>query len=149
MAISREISRRRFVKDSATFVAGVAAAPAIIRSTVLAASGRPGANDRIGVGYVGANPLGAAVAAVIAASYLTGAWELFRYRAATASLRQAVADVSPEAGSLGEWLGRLHPSLRHAVRPRIEDGHLLLPDGPGWGTEVNEQAVRAHPPRRA
>jgi galactonate dehydratase len=33
------------------------------------------------------------------------------------------------------------------VRPRIEDGHLLLPDGPGWGTEVNEEAVRAHPPR--
>jgi L-alanine-DL-glutamate epimerase-like enolase superfamily enzyme len=33
------------------------------------------------------------------------------------------------------------------VQPRIEDGHLLLPDGPGWGTEVNEDAVRAHPPR--
>jgi galactonate dehydratase len=33
------------------------------------------------------------------------------------------------------------------VRPAIEDGHLLLPDGPGWGTEVNEDAVRAHPPR--
>ena len=31
--------------------------------------------------------------------------------------------------------------------PRIEDGHLLLPTGPGWGTEVNEDAVRAHPPR--
>lgn len=81
----------------------------------------------IGVGYVGANPLGAAVAAVMAASYLTGAWELFRYRAATASLRQAVADVSPEAGSLGEWLGRLHPSLRHAVRLRIEGERVGLP----------------------
>jgi galactonate dehydratase len=33
------------------------------------------------------------------------------------------------------------------VTPRIEDGHLLLPDRPGWGTEVNEDAVRAHPPR--
>ncbi len=33
------------------------------------------------------------------------------------------------------------------VQPRIEDGHLLLPEGPGWGTEVNEDAVRAHPPR--
>lgn len=32
------------------------------------------------------------------------------------------------------------------VQPRIEAGHLLLPDGPGWGTEVNEEAVRAHPP---
>jgi L-alanine-DL-glutamate epimerase-like enolase superfamily enzyme len=33
------------------------------------------------------------------------------------------------------------------VKPRIEGGHLLLPTGPGWGTEVNEEAVRAHPPR--
>jgi L-alanine-DL-glutamate epimerase-like enolase superfamily enzyme len=33
------------------------------------------------------------------------------------------------------------------VKPRIEQGHLLLPTGPGWGTEVNEDAVRAHPPR--
>jgi L-alanine-DL-glutamate epimerase-like enolase superfamily enzyme len=33
------------------------------------------------------------------------------------------------------------------VTPRIENGYLLLPDGPGWGTEINEEAVRAHPPR--
>jgi L-alanine-DL-glutamate epimerase-like enolase superfamily enzyme len=33
------------------------------------------------------------------------------------------------------------------VVPEIEDGHLRLPTGPGWGTEVNEEAVRAHPPR--
>ena len=33
--------------------------------------------------------------------------------------------------------------------PRIEAGHLLLPTGPGWGTEVDEAAVRAHPPRIA
>lgn len=29
----------------------------------------------------------------------------------------------------------------------IRDGHLILPTRPGWGTEVNEAAVRAHPPR--
>jgi L-alanine-DL-glutamate epimerase-like enolase superfamily enzyme len=34
------------------------------------------------------------------------------------------------------------------VKPDIRDGHLHLPAGPGWGTEVNEEAVRAHPPRR-
>jgi L-alanine-DL-glutamate epimerase-like enolase superfamily enzyme len=33
------------------------------------------------------------------------------------------------------------------VKPEIKDGHLLLPGGPGWGTEINEEAVRAHPPR--
>ncbi len=31
--------------------------------------------------------------------------------------------------------------------PVIEDGHLLLPTGPGWGADVNEAAVRAHPPK--
>ena len=31
--------------------------------------------------------------------------------------------------------------------PEIEDGRLLLPPGPGWGADVNEEAVRAHPPR--
>ena len=33
------------------------------------------------------------------------------------------------------------------VKPDIADGHLRLPTGPGWATEVDEAAVRAHPPR--
>ncbi len=35
----------------------------------------------------------------------------------------------------------------YTVKPVIKDGHMLLPTGPGWGTEVNEAAVRAHPPK--
>lgn len=31
--------------------------------------------------------------------------------------------------------------------PEIEDGHLRLPPGPGWGAELNEEAIRAHPPK--
>ena len=31
--------------------------------------------------------------------------------------------------------------------PLIENGELVLSDRPGWGTDVNEEAVRAHPPR--
>jgi L-alanine-DL-glutamate epimerase-like enolase superfamily enzyme len=31
------------------------------------------------------------------------------------------------------------------VAPKAENGHLKLLTGPGWGTEVNEEAVRAHP----
>jgi len=34
------------------------------------------------------------------------------------------------------------------VPPVIDSGDLLLPTGPGWGAEVNEAFVRAHPPRR-
>ena len=28
--------------------------------------------------------------------------------------------------------------------PVYQDGYLMIPDGPGWGVEVNEEAVRAH-----
>lgn len=31
--------------------------------------------------------------------------------------------------------------------PQIENGELLIPDRPGWGTEPNEAALRAHPVR--
>src|SRR5438105_2318099 len=31
--------------------------------------------------------------------------------------------------------------------PVIENGDMLLPTGPGWGAEVNEEFVRAHPPK--
>ena len=33
------------------------------------------------------------------------------------------------------------------VKPRIENGHLILSNAPGWGTEINEEAVRANPPK--
>ena len=31
--------------------------------------------------------------------------------------------------------------------PEIEEGQLIMPDRPGWGTEPNEDALRAHPPK--
>ena len=31
--------------------------------------------------------------------------------------------------------------------PRIEKGHLIMPSKPGWGADVDEAAVRRHPPR--
>jgi galactonate dehydratase len=31
--------------------------------------------------------------------------------------------------------------------PEIENGHLIMPERPGWGTEPNEEALRAHPPK--
>jgi galactonate dehydratase len=30
--------------------------------------------------------------------------------------------------------------------PQFENGHLIVPDRPGWGTEPNEEGIRAHPP---
>ncbi|MFZ3236292.1 MAG: enolase C-terminal domain-like protein [Stellaceae bacterium] len=31
--------------------------------------------------------------------------------------------------------------------PQFENGHIVVPDTPGWGTEPNEEAIRAHPPK--
>ena len=31
------------------------------------------------------------------------------------------------------------------TQPVFEDGDYVLPTGPGWGVEVNEAALRAHP----
>lgn len=33
--------------------------------------------------------------------------------------------------------------------PDIRDGHLHLPEGPGWGAEINEDILAAHPPLSA
>lgn len=81
----------------------------------------------VGIGYVGSNPLGALVAALIALGYLAGAIELFRYRQATVSLDAAAAALSTTPSSLAEWLGKLHPSLRHGVRLRVEGERATLP----------------------
>jgi hypothetical protein len=81
----------------------------------------------IGAGYVGSNPLGLAVAALIGVCYLAGALELYRYRQATFALQVAVADLSAAPPSLGGWLDRLPPGLRHAVRLRVEGERVVLP----------------------
>jgi len=81
----------------------------------------------IGIGYVGSNPLGAAVAMLIGACYVAGALELHRYRQATGTLQAAVADLSAPPPSLGGFLERLHPSLRNAVRLRVEGERVALP----------------------
>ena len=31
--------------------------------------------------------------------------------------------------------------------PEFADGHLVMPDRPGWGIVPNEEAIRAHPPK--
>ncbi|EXJ00113.1 DUF802 domain-containing protein [Burkholderia pseudomallei] len=81
----------------------------------------------IGAGYAFSNPVALAVTLVIAAGYLAGALELRRYRQATSTLAQAVAALSEPPAALGAWLERLHPSLRHAVRVRVEGERVALP----------------------
>ncbi|PZU17054.1 MAG: hypothetical protein DI589_26535 [Shinella sp.] len=81
----------------------------------------------IGVGYAGTHPLAAVVAAIIAACYLAGALELFRYRQATSTLQQALPSIGEAADNLDGWLGRLQPGLRGPVRLRVQGERVGLP----------------------
>jgi hypothetical protein len=81
----------------------------------------------IGAGYVGSNTLALAVTMLVGACYLAGALELQRYSQATSTLTRAVTDLSGPPPSLSAWLDRLHPSLRNAVRLRVEGERVALP----------------------
>jgi hypothetical protein len=81
----------------------------------------------VGAGYIGSHTLALAVTMLVGAFYLMGALELHRFQQATATLSRAVADLSDPPASLGAWLDRLHPTLRNAVRLRIEGERVGLP----------------------
>ena len=59
------------------------------------------------------------------------------FAAATPNLRIMEIDIDRLP-----WDGEL---FTH--QPQFEDGCLIVPDRPGWGTEPVEDALRAHPPR--
>ena len=53
MASFQQATRREFVKKSVALAAASSAVPYFVPATALGAPGRPGANDRIGVGFIG------------------------------------------------------------------------------------------------
>ncbi|KAA0180046.1 DUF802 domain-containing protein [Cupriavidus gilardii] len=81
----------------------------------------------IGAGYAGSNALAFAVTLLIGGFYVGGAYELQRYRRATASLTQAVGGLSETPATMGTWLERIDPGLRQAVRLRVEGERVALP----------------------
>ncbi|MBT2332492.1 DUF802 domain-containing protein [Variovorax paradoxus] len=81
----------------------------------------------VGSGYIGSHTLALFVTMLVGAFYLMGALELHRFQQATSTLSRAVADLSDPPASLGAWLDRLHPTLRNAVRLRIEGERVGLP----------------------
>jgi len=81
----------------------------------------------VAIGYAATNPLALVVALLIGACYVTGALELYRYQQATDTLVAAVGQLDTTPSQLGAWLERLHPSLRGAVRLRVEGERAGLP----------------------
>ena len=78
-------------------------------------------------GFVGSSPLALAMTVLMGGVYVLGAAELMRFRAATASLAAALADMAQPLTDLDAWLERLPPPLRNPVRQRIEGARVALP----------------------
>ena len=81
----------------------------------------------VGYGFVGTSALALAVTAVIAGVYLLGALELRRFRADTASLATALAELVQPPADLPSWLERVPALLRNPVRMRVEGERSALP----------------------
>jgi hypothetical protein len=81
----------------------------------------------VGVGYASGNPLALVMTVLIGAFYGMGALELHGYQQATASLHGALQALGQAPAALADWLDTLHPSLRNAVRLRVEGERTGLP----------------------
>ena len=81
----------------------------------------------VGWGFVGTSWIALSMTAAIGVVYVLGALELRRFRGATATLSEALPQTASALSDLGAWLARLHPSLQHPVRLRIEGQRVALP----------------------
>jgi hypothetical protein len=81
----------------------------------------------VGAGYAGSHALAFAVTLIVGVFYVIGGLELHRFRQASATLARAVDGLTEPPADLGAWLAQLHPSLRNAVRLRIEGERVGLP----------------------
>lgn len=81
----------------------------------------------IGAGYVASNPLALIMTLFIGAAYVVGALEMKRFHEATLTLGAALDAIPQNLPTLGDWLDKLHPGLRNAVRLRIEGERTGLP----------------------
>lgn len=81
----------------------------------------------IGTGYVGHQPLALAVTALIAACYLAGTVELWRFRRNTAALNQVLDALHAPPSHLAPWLETVPGALRNAVRLRVKGERVGLP----------------------
>ena len=85
----------------------------------------------MGAGFAGSHLLAFIITAVIGGVYLLGIVELLHFRRATSTLESALQNIPAQTDNTGEWLqqwlNRLDPSLREAVRLRIEGDRVGLP----------------------
>jgi uncharacterized protein YqgV (UPF0045/DUF77 family) len=81
----------------------------------------------VGWGFVGTSAIALTMTLAIGAVYLLGAQEIRRFRALTAALARALAEVPQPLAQLSDWLDRVPPALQGPVRARIEGERGALP----------------------
>ncbi|MEP7100319.1 MAG: hypothetical protein ABI781_07410 [Burkholderiales bacterium] len=81
----------------------------------------------IATGYFPGNPLALTLVLLIGAFFLMGALELHRFQQAGTGLEKVLAATNEPPSDLALWLAALHPSLRNAVRLRVEGERVALP----------------------
>lgn len=81
----------------------------------------------VGIGLASSHPWAMALILLIAAVYVVGWLELRRYRQATASLHAALEGLSEPPSAIETWLERIDPTLRSAVRLRLDGERVGLP----------------------
>lgn len=81
----------------------------------------------VGVGYIGASALALTMTMLIGAVYVAGGVELLRFHRATSALDAALAAIPENLTEIGGWLGGLPPTVRNAVRLRVEGERVGLP----------------------
>ncbi len=77
--------------------------------------------------FVNTDALAFTVTAVIGGVYSIGIIELRQFRYATSTLSKALYATKEKVSIFDEWLDRLDPSLRNAVRLRVEGERVGLP----------------------
>lgn len=77
--------------------------------------------------FVGTSAVALVMTLLIGAVFGLGAWEVWRFRAATAGLTDALDRIPQPLAELGGWLGAVPAALQNAVRARVEGERVGLP----------------------
>ncbi len=81
----------------------------------------------VGAGFVGTGGIALAMCSAIALVYLVGAWEVWRFRALSASLAQALAQPPKAWVQLSDWLTHVPAALQATVRQRVQGERAVFP----------------------
>ena len=100
MSDPKTLSRRQLFARAAAWTAGTVAVPCFIPAGALAAPGKPGPNDRIGIGYIGVGRRGNQLMGLPPEGRIMAVADVDRRRAeTTAAVGSRSSLRSPSAGS--------------------------------------------------